>query len=65
MNAYEFIAIYRPCKDDSKDSKALIIVEPKIMLAKDEKHAAMQAARVIPEEYADKLDEVEIRVRPF
>lgn len=44
---------------------AKLIVEPKYQLAKDEKEVALRAAREIPTEYLDKLDEVEVLVRPF
>lgn len=42
-----------------------ILVTPSNILSVDEKTVAMRAARQIPEDYLDKLDEVEILVRPF
>jgi len=42
-----------------------LIVEVEQVLARSDKEALMMATRAIPEEYADKLDQVEIAVRPF
>lgn len=66
MKIFQYAAVYLP-KTERKDSveKAKIIVEPTNVLAKDEKQAAMLAARAIPEEYLSKLDQVDIIVRPF
>lgn len=44
---------------------ASVLMEPKHILAKDEKEVAMRGARDIPDAYLDKLDEVEVLVRPF
>lgn len=66
MKIFQYAAIYVP-KSERKDSAdtAKIIVEPTNVLAKDDKQAAMLAARAIPEEYLSKLDQVDIIVRPF
>ena len=65
MKIFEFAAIYVP-KDGLKTAdNAKIIVEPTAIIAKDEKQAAILAARAIPEDYVDRLDQVEIAVRPF
>lgn len=42
-----------------------LLVEPTFALATSEKELAMKAARAIPEEFANKLEQVEIVVRPF
>lgn len=42
-----------------------IISPPVFTLARDDKEVAMRAARAIPDTYLDKLDQVEIVVRPF
>ena len=67
MKIYEFAAIYIPEEIEGQKTteKAVIIVSPQTILAKDEKQAAMLAARAIPEGYIDRLDRVEIAVRPF
>jgi hypothetical protein len=63
MKLYEFAAVYLPDEDSNAAPK--IIVSPTTILAKDEKQALMLAARAIPEQYVDKLEFVEIAVRPF
>ncbi len=63
MKIFQFVAFYLP--DEESQDKPQIIVEPKTILAKDEKQASMIAARAIPEQYIDKLDQIEIAVRPF
>ncbi len=68
MPLYEFVAIYNPPKTvDGKDNpeKARIIVTMQCCLAKDDKQAAIYAARAIPGDFLDKLDHVEVAVRPF
>lgn len=46
-----------------KDSK--LIIEPKFILAKDEKEVVFKVTREIPEEFAKNPDNVEIIVRNF
>lgn len=70
MKLYEFAVIYQP-KPAATGSAGppteapSILVPPICVLARDEKHAAMLAARAVPESHADKLDEVDVAVRPF
>lgn len=42
-----------------------VLIQPEYMLAADEKQVALTVARKIDEQYLDKLDQVEICVRPF
>jgi hypothetical protein len=42
-----------------------LIVEVEQVLARTDKEALMMATRAIPDDYADKLDQVEIALRPF
>lgn len=63
MKVFQYVAFYQP-EEDSSD-RPQIIVPIQSLLAKDEKQAALIAARAIPEEYVDRLDKVEIVVRPF
>ncbi len=67
MKIFEFAAIYVPEERQGEKTAELakIIVQPQTVLAKDEKQAAMLAARAIPEDYVGKLERVEIAVRPF
>lgn len=64
---FEYAVIFhpKPAKKDEEAPPSEVIVDVKRVLCTDEKAAAMLAARAIPEAYADKLDNVEIAVRPF
>ena len=70
MKLYEYAVLYHPTqtkeqKERGESAKSKLIVDVTRVLAAGEKEAAMLAARSIPEEYADKLDKVEIALRPF
>lgn len=67
---FEYVVLYHP--KDKKDAQGNVISEPsKILVAPthvvgvDEKSVGIIVARKIPDEYLDKLDEIEIIVRPF
>jgi len=45
--------------------ETIILVEPKTILAKNDKEVAFKATREVPEEYASHSENVEIIVRPF
>lgn len=64
MKLYQY-AIFCLKKNDKDTTESKILVEPKTLLAKDEKQVAILASREIPEAFLDKLDQVEIAVRPF
>jgi hypothetical protein len=42
-----------------------IISTPKVVLAQSDKEVGMKAAREVPKDYEDKLDDIEIVIRPF
>jgi hypothetical protein len=70
MKLYEFVVIHNPLatkdeKERGEKPKSKLIVDITRVLCNDEKEAAMLAARSIPAEYTDKLDRVEIALRPF
>ena len=67
---FEFAVIYtpKPTKDESDRGvkpKSELVVDVTRVLVDDERAASMLAARAIPEAYADKLEALEICVRPF
>lgn len=67
---FEYAVIHNPkatkdAQGNDTTKAATLIVEPTHIVAKDEKEVAMRGARAIPEDYLDKLDEVEVLVRPF
>lgn len=67
---FEFCAIYHPLqtkeqRDKGEHQKSEMIVKVQQILAKNEGAAQVLASRQIPEAFLDKLDHVEIIVRPF
>lgn len=68
---FEYAVIYHP--KEKKDvagnpvetKKSVLVTPPTTVLAVSEQEVAMLAARAIPTEYGDKLDDVEITIRPF
>ena len=67
---FEYAVIHHPVatkdqQDRGEKPKSELVVDVKRVLANNEKEAAMLAARDIPAEYTDKLDRVEIALRPF
>ena len=70
MKLYEYAVIYNPLPTKEQNErgekpKAELIVDVKRVLSNDDKEAMMLAARAIPDAYVDKLDRVEIALRPF
>jgi hypothetical protein len=67
---FEYAVLYHPKptkeqNDRGETPKSVVLIEPRTVLAMDESQAAMLAARAIPETHVEKLDDVEICVRPF
>ena len=70
MKLYEYAVIYSPIatKDEQERGekpKSKLIVDVTRVLCNDDKEAAMLAARAIPTDYTDKLDRIQIAIRPF
>jgi hypothetical protein len=66
MKLFEYAVIYNPkSKKEGDESKSELIVPVTTVLAANKENAAMVAARAIPEKYIDKLDRIEVAVRPF
>lgn len=63
MNIYWIAAIYKPGPNDK--GFPVLALAPESVLAKTEKAALAMATRKLPDVYADRLDDVEIIVRPF
>lgn len=67
---FEYAAIFTPAptKEEMERGvkpKSELIVPITSCLANNEKEAMMLASRALPEKYTDKLEQVEIAVRPF
>lgn len=66
LKLFQTVILWHPTEKQEKDGqKSKIIQEPKYVLEKDEKTAAMRANFSIPEEYRDQLDQVEVLVVNF
>lgn len=68
MKVYEYIVWIDEKKDKQTDAvvdPAAIITGPTVVIAKDDGHVSTIAARAIPAEFEDKLERVNITVRPF
>lgn len=67
---FEYAVIFNPkaTKDVNGNDTTLpseLLVPVTVVLAKDAAEVQLRAARAIPDAYTDKLDQVEIAVRPF
>lgn len=70
MKLYEYAILYHQKLSKSQEQDGVkaqheILVRPNLILARDEKEVLLRAAREIPGDYTDRLDEVEIAIRPF
>lgn len=63
---FEYAVIYYPDEEQRKNGeKAEVIVHPMTLLAKDAQTAQMKAVKSIPSSYDDRLDQIDIAIRPF
>jgi len=70
MKLFEYAVIFhhittKEQAERGEKGKSAIIVDVQRVLANDAQQATMLAARAIPADFADRLDRVEIAVRPF
>jgi hypothetical protein len=65
---FQFAILYHELveRENKKDEyKTTVLVEPKTVMASDEKVALLQIAKEIPDSVQDHLENVEILLRPF
>lgn len=66
---YEYAVLFHPkpkrVGDETVTEPSQILVDVKRVVAQDDKGVAILAAREIPTDYLDKLEQVEIAIRPF
>lgn len=65
---FQFAVLYHETieKENKKDEVfSKVVIDPKTILAQDEKVALLQIAKQIPDNYQEKLQDVEILLRPF
>lgn len=70
MKLFEYAILYhgkltKKQEDEGAQAEHRILQPPTHILARDEREVTLIAARQIPAEYQDRLDRVEIAVRPF
>lgn len=66
MKVYQYAVLLHPTEKEKKDGvRSKLLVEVTSVLAADDKGAMVIAARAIPAEYIDRLDRIEVAVRPF
>jgi hypothetical protein len=67
---FEYAVLYHPKptkeqNDRGETPKSEVLIEPKSVLASTPDQVSVLAGRAIPETHVDKLEDVEIIVRPF
>lgn len=68
VRLFEYVVFYKGATDAAAallDSKPKILIQPTTVLAENERAVNIMAARAIPTEYDDKLNDVVVVVRPF
>lgn len=66
MKVYEYVIFLNPKKKEGEpEEKARLLGDRKTILAANEKQAGIIASRDIPEEFIDRLEEIEVALRPF
>lgn len=66
MKIFEYAAILHPTRKGKEEGEpSTIIVQPTVCLAADLNGATVLASRALPDSVLDKLDRVEVAVRPF
>ncbi len=66
MTLFEYAVLFLPTEKAIKGgAKATVLVQPTTVLAESEASVQILAAKKIPNDYDDKLDQVSIAVRPF
>ncbi len=63
---FQYAILLHPTEAELDAGKStLLLVNPTYLLANDQNSATILAARKIPEEHLDKLDRIEVAVKPF
>lgn len=70
MKLFEFAVLFTPIatreqEDRGEEPETILIVDVTRVVTDSEKNALMLAARAIPEQYAKRLAQCEIALRPF
>ena len=66
LKPYEYMVIKHPNDLESEEGlDSMVLVEKTFKMAKSEKVIGTLAARQIPEEHIEDIDQIEIIIRPF
>lgn len=66
MKLFQYVIIFEPTDKEIKEGvKAKVVKDITNVLSAEEKNVAILAAREIPVEYLDKLEQINIAIRPF
>ena len=66
MKLFQFAVFFSPNADSKKAGKpAKIVVDLTTILAENEREVTLKCAKLIPDDYSDKLGELEVAIRPF
>jgi len=62
---FQYAVILHKYDKDGAYEDSVLIIDPTVVLAKDQKDVLFKVTRLIPEEHATNPDNVQILVRPF
>ncbi len=63
---FQYAVLLHPTETEAKEGKkSELIVHPTVILANDQNSANMAAVMAIPTQYKEKLDQIEVAMRPF
>jgi hypothetical protein len=66
LSLFQYAIIFHPTEKEAKNGKkSKIVVEPTTIMAETETIASMKIIKKIPKEYDERLDQIEIAIRPF
>ena len=66
MKLFQYAILYHPLpKEKETGAQSKIVKEITTIIAHDLNAATLIAARSIPEDYTDKMERIEVAVRPF
>jgi hypothetical protein len=68
MKIFEYAVMYVPSNPSQKPEgrkTPQLVLPPVAVLARDDAHARTLAARAIPKDWEDVIDEMQVAIRPF
>lgn len=66
MNLFQVAMILNPTKDERENGKQpTLVMEPCWIIASTDQHAGIMAGRKLADEFIDKMDRIQVHVRPF